>query len=86
MSCLSLARAVATISNYAFSLRRPGEYTVSTQPESSPFVLEDVQLFVSNYRFDVDSANVYLFLQSSDSGERRMLWSRAKQCDVTVPV
>jgi hypothetical protein len=62
MCCLNLARAEATVSNCAvadmiclafFFLCRPGEYTVSPKPESSPFLLEDLQLFVGNYRLNV---------------------------------
>jgi hypothetical protein len=62
MCCLRIARAAATISNCAvadmiclafFFLCRPGEYTVSPKPESCPFLLENVQLFVGNHRLDV---------------------------------
>jgi hypothetical protein len=34
-------------------LYRPGEYTVNTNPESSPHLLEDVQLLVGNRSLDV---------------------------------
>lgn len=62
MCCLSLARAAPTISNCAvadmiclafFFLCRPGEYTVSSKPESCPFLLENVQLFVGNHRLNL---------------------------------
>ena len=62
LCCLRIARAAPTISNCAvadmiclafFFLCRPGEYTVSAKPESCPFLLENVQLFVGNHRLDV---------------------------------
>jgi hypothetical protein len=61
MCCLALARATASVHNCAvadmiclafFFLCRPGEYTVSSKPDSCPFLLENVQLFIGNLRLD----------------------------------
>jgi len=67
MCCLALADAASTISNCAvadmiclafFFLLRPGEYTVGGRNnESSPFKLEDVQLFIGNQRLAVLSCS-----------------------------
>jgi hypothetical protein len=62
MCCLSLARTAATIHNCVvadkiglaiFFLCRPGEYTESPKPDSCPFLVNDVQLFVGNARLDM---------------------------------
>jgi hypothetical protein len=36
-----------------FFLCHPGEYTVSSKPESCPFLLENVQLFVGHHHLNL---------------------------------